>query len=202
MLLVFLPHSPPAPPALQRPGARSRHAVGILQHVRAVRAFQERPRQAGQPAPGGTHLGAGLAAGLHAEDRQPAVPAAQSTRYPGRPVGRAAAFRAVVGSAGAGARRRGRVAELCADDPADRSLPRHDFPGQPHRRLDDFLFGGLNNHIEHHLFPSMPTARLRSARRITREFCRRHGIAYSEMSWFAAAREVARHFNAMSAFVP
>src|SRR6267143_1466174 len=40
-------------------------------------------------------------------------------------------------------------------------------------RLHDFLFGGLNNHIEHHLFPSMPTARLRGA----------------------------RHFNAMSAFV-
>ena len=68
-------------------------------------------------------------------------------------------------------------------------------------RLHDFLFGGLNNHIEHHLFPSMPTARLRGARRITREFCRRHGVAYSEMSWLAAAREVARHFNAMSAFV-
>ena len=69
-------------------------------------------------------------------------------------------------------------------------------------RLHDFLFGGLNNHIEHHLFPSMPTARLRNARSITREFCRRHGIVYREMSWFAAAREVARHFKAMSAFVP
>ena len=68
--------------------------------------------------------------------------------------------------------------------------------------LHDFLFGGLNNHIEHHLFPSMATARLRKARPIVREFCRRHGIAYSEMSWLAAAREVARHFKAMSAFVP
>jgi fatty acid desaturase len=67
--------------------------------------------------------------------------------------------------------------------------------------LQDFLFGGLNNHIEHHLFPSMPTARLRRARRITREFCRRHGIAYREMSWLAAAREVTGHFKAMSAFV-
>jgi fatty acid desaturase len=69
-------------------------------------------------------------------------------------------------------------------------------------RLQDFVFGGLNNHIEHHLFPSMPTARLRRARRITREFCRRHGIAYREMSWVEAAREVTRHFKAMSAFVP
>jgi fatty acid desaturase len=69
-------------------------------------------------------------------------------------------------------------------------------------RLQEFMFGGLNNHIEHHLFPSMPTVRLRDARRITREFCLRHGIEYREMSWFTAAREVTRHFKAMSAFVP
>jgi len=66
-------------------------------------------------------------------------------------------------------------------------------------RLEDFLFGGLNNHIEHHVFPSMPTARLRTARRITRAFCQRHGLAYREMSWLDAAREVARHFKAVSA---
>ena len=69
-------------------------------------------------------------------------------------------------------------------------------------RLHDLLFGGLNNHIEHHLFPSMPTARLRAAREITRDFCRWHGLPYREMSWFAAAREVKAHFRAMSAFVP
>lgn len=69
-------------------------------------------------------------------------------------------------------------------------------------RLHDFFFGGVNNHIEHHLFPSMATARLRAARRITADFCRRHGIAYREMSWFAAAREVSSHFKAMSAFLP
>src|SRR3989442_1594521 len=68
-------------------------------------------------------------------------------------------------------------------------------------RLHDFLFGGLNNHIEHHLFPSMPTARLRGARRITRDFCRRHRIAYSEMSWLAAARAGARHLPSTSALV-
>ena len=68
-------------------------------------------------------------------------------------------------------------------------------------RLADFVFGGLNNHIEHHVFPSMPTARLRAARTITREFCRRHGIAYRETSWLQAAREVTAHFKAMSALV-
>jgi fatty acid desaturase len=69
-------------------------------------------------------------------------------------------------------------------------------------RIHDFFFGGVNNHIEHHLFPSMPTARLRAARPIVRDFCRRHGLFYREMSWLAAARDVARHFKAISAFVP
>lgn len=69
-------------------------------------------------------------------------------------------------------------------------------------RLDDFVFGGLNNHIEHHLFPSMPTARLRAARPITRAFCRRHGLPYRETSWLGAAREVSLHLHAMSRFVP
>src|ERR1043166_9151538 len=69
-------------------------------------------------------------------------------------------------------------------------------------RLHDFFFGGINNHIEHHLFPSIPTARLRTARPIARAFCRRHGIVYRELSWLAAAREVTHHFKAMSAFVP
>ena len=68
-------------------------------------------------------------------------------------------------------------------------------------RLQHFLFGGLNNHIEHHLFPSMATSRLRAARHITREFCRRHALVYREMSWFAAAREVSQHFKTMSTYV-
>jgi fatty acid desaturase len=69
-------------------------------------------------------------------------------------------------------------------------------------RVCDIVFGGLNNHIEHHLFPSMPTAHLPKARRITRAFCKEHGIAYREMGWFAAAREVTQHFKAMSAYLP
>jgi fatty acid desaturase len=69
-------------------------------------------------------------------------------------------------------------------------------------RIHDFFFGGLNNHIEHHLFPTIPTPRLRIARPIVREFCRRRGIQYREMSWGAAAREVTQHFRAVSALVP
>jgi fatty acid desaturase len=69
-------------------------------------------------------------------------------------------------------------------------------------RILGFVFGGLENHVEHHLFPTMPTARLRAARPITRAFCRRYGLIYREMSWLAAAREVARYLAAMSALVP
>ena len=59
----------------------------------------------------------------------------------------------------------------------------------------NFLTGGLSNHIEHHLFPTMPRNRLRRARRITRAFCHRRGIAYQETSWFGAAAEVSRFFR-------
>ena len=69
-------------------------------------------------------------------------------------------------------------------------------------RIHDFFFGGLNNHVEHHLFPTIPTPRLRTARPIVREFCRRHGIPYREMSWGVAAREVTRHFREVASFVP
>ena len=62
-------------------------------------------------------------------------------------------------------------------------------------RIADFLFGGLNNHIEHHLFPTMPRTGLRRARTITREFCWRHDILYRETNWLGAAADVARFFR-------
>ena len=37
--------------------------------------------------------------------------------------------------------------------------------------FDDFVFGGLNYQIEHHLFPSMPRANLRRVRPIVRTYC-------------------------------
>jgi fatty acid desaturase len=42
----------------------------------------------------------------------------------------------------------------------------------------DFLLGGLNYQIEHHLFPSMPRANLRRAQPIVAEFCREYGVSY------------------------
>ena len=65
-------------------------------------------------------------------------------------------------------------------------------------RVCDYLFGGTNNHIEHHLFPSVPIFRLRDARRITRDFCRREGISYREMTWSGAVKDVFHHLEEMS----
>jgi len=68
--------------------------------------------------------------------------------------------------------------------------------------VSGFLFGGLNNHIEHHLFSTIPAHRLPKARAITSAFCRRHGLEYRETTWFVAAKEVVGHASAMSRFVP
>jgi fatty acid desaturase len=65
-------------------------------------------------------------------------------------------------------------------------------------RACDYFFGGTNNHIEHHLFPSVPIFRLRDARRITRAFCRREGISYRETTWSRAVKDVFHHLDEMS----
>ncbi|MCZ6665779.1 MAG: fatty acid desaturase [Gammaproteobacteria bacterium] len=64
--------------------------------------------------------------------------------------------------------------------------------------LDNFLFGGFNNHIEHHLFPTMPKSKLVKARSVTRAFCRRHGVPYRESEFRPAIREIFQHFNSMA----
>jgi len=65
-------------------------------------------------------------------------------------------------------------------------------------RFVDFIFGGLNYQIEHHLFPTMARANLRWARPIVREYCEKYGIPYCEVSALASYREVARHLGEVS----
>jgi fatty acid desaturase len=65
-------------------------------------------------------------------------------------------------------------------------------------RFTDFMFGGLNYQIEHHLFPTMPRANLRRARPIVRGYCAKRGIPYCEVSALASYREVARHLGEVS----
>ena len=54
----------------------------------------------------------------------------------------------------------------------------------------DFLFGGLNYQIEHHLFPTMPRVFLGQARRLVKPFCVAQGLGYEEMDPLASYRMV------------
>jgi fatty acid desaturase len=66
-------------------------------------------------------------------------------------------------------------------------------------RLVDFLLGGLNYQIEHHLFPNMPRPNLRRAQPLIRAFCQQHGLPYSEASLFGSYAEAVRHLHTVGA---
>ncbi|ASR36643.1 delta fatty acid desaturase [Prauserella marina] len=66
-------------------------------------------------------------------------------------------------------------------------------------RWVDFLLGGLNYQIEHHLFPSMPRPNLRRAQTIVRRFCATHEIGYSQCGLFRSYGHVLRHLHAVGA---
>ncbi|MFN8482527.1 MAG: acyl-CoA desaturase [Anaerolineae bacterium] len=48
--------------------------------------------------------------------------------------------------------------------------------------INDYVYGGLNYQIEHHLFPTMPRANFGRARAIVKPFCEAHGLEYEELS--------------------
>ena len=54
----------------------------------------------------------------------------------------------------------------------------------------DFMFGGLNYQIEHHLFPTMPRVHLGRARRLIKPFCISQGLGYEEMGPLMSYRMV------------
>ena len=62
-------------------------------------------------------------------------------------------------------------------------------------RVTDWLMGGLNHQIEHHLFPSMARPHLRRVRPIVREFCESRGIPYTETSLVGSYAIVVRYLN-------
>jgi len=61
------------------------------------------------------------------------------------------------------------------------------YSGGFHTRL---WCGGLENQIEHHLFPHMPRRHLRRAAPAVRRYCAAHGIPYVERSFAAATKSV------------
>jgi fatty acid desaturase len=68
--------------------------------------------------------------------------------------------------------------------------------------LIDWMLGGLNYQIEHHLFPSMPRSALKHARPIVREFCAEHQISYAETGLFDSYRQALTHLDTVGKTEP
>jgi fatty acid desaturase len=62
----------------------------------------------------------------------------------------------------------------------------------------DFLLGGLNHQIEHHLFPSMPRVNLARADPLVRAFCAGQDLPYCETDLADSYRATLRHLASVS----
>ena len=65
--------------------------------------------------------------------------------------------------------------------------------------VTDFMLGGLNYQIEHHLFPSMPTSALPRAQTLVRAHCSALGLPYAETGLIDSYRQALRHLRAVGA---
>ena len=52
------------------------------------------------------------------------------------------------------------------------------------------MLGGLNDQIEHHLFPSMPRPLLKMAQPVVRQYCHEINIPYRESGFIGSMREI------------
>lgn len=62
----------------------------------------------------------------------------------------------------------------------------------------DWLFGGLNFQIEHHLFPKVPPMRLAAVQAIVRRHFAQHGIPYHGVPFWAALKSITAHLRAIA----
>ncbi|HVL62658.1 MAG TPA: acyl-CoA desaturase [Microbacterium sp.] len=62
-------------------------------------------------------------------------------------------------------------------------------------RLLDFVMGGLNYQIEHHLFPSMPRPHLRRAAPLIADYLREHDVQYTQTTFLHSYAIVYRYIN-------
>ncbi|WP_406288405.1 fatty acid desaturase family protein [Embleya sp. NBC_00896] len=65
--------------------------------------------------------------------------------------------------------------------------------------ITDWMLGGLNYQIEHHLVPNLPRVNLREAQPIVRAHCERLGVAYLETSLVDSYRQALGHMHAVGA---
>jgi fatty acid desaturase len=65
--------------------------------------------------------------------------------------------------------------------------------------VTDWMLGGLNYQIEHHLFPNMPRPNLKRAQRLVRAYCADRGVSYRECSALESYRQALSHLRAVGA---
>jgi fatty acid desaturase len=63
----------------------------------------------------------------------------------------------------------------------------------------DYMYGGLNYQVEHHLFPGMPRNNLGKSRIIIKEFCKEKGLPYYETGVIESYRQILEHFHKVGA---
>ncbi|SLN03436.1 Fatty acid desaturase [Corynebacterium xerosis] len=61
--------------------------------------------------------------------------------------------------------------------------------------LMNWAMGGLDLQIEHHLFPRMPSANLRKAKPIVKQFCAERGITYTETNLITSYGIIIQYLN-------
>jgi fatty acid desaturase len=59
------------------------------------------------------------------------------------------------------------------------------------------VFGGLNYQIEHHLFPSMPSHKLRRCQPLVKSFCAARGVVYCETSLLSSYVSALRYLHSI-----
>ncbi len=64
--------------------------------------------------------------------------------------------------------------------------------------LKDFVFGGLNYQIEHHLFPNIPRKHLRKSREIVKNFCQKARLRYEEVGFAKCYKDIFSHVHKIS----
>ncbi len=65
--------------------------------------------------------------------------------------------------------------------------------------FNDYMYGGLNYQIEHHLFPSMPRNNLKQAQQIIRAYCTSHSISYYETTSVQSLKEILSYLHEVGA---
>ncbi len=90
------------------------------------------------------------------------------------------------------------MAILAADDQSD-FLRRQVLTSRNVRGglVTDFLLGGLNYQIEHHLFPSMPRPNLRHSQQLIRAFCQQHDLSYCQTTAIESYAQALRYLHAV-----